>query len=176
MMRTFTFGSMVAAALTVAAATTPVQAAAPATAASPEAHAATAPAPEGIQLAQTGVVQRGNFNVQRRGGSGGQIETGVRGRSVYRGPRARAYGSPGSYPVYRPGYRPVRPVYRPGYGGGYYRPYAYRPYYGRVVGGVALGTMIGAGAYYASQRAPAPGLCWYWRDERELEGYWDYCR
>jgi hypothetical protein len=36
--------------------------------------------------------------------------------------------------------------------------------------------MIGAGAYYASQRAPAPGLCWYWRDERELEGYWDYCR
>jgi hypothetical protein len=56
------------------------------------------------------------------------------------------------------------------------RPWYYRPYYGRIVGGVALGTLLAATAYYAYAEAPpADGLCWFWADEEETQGYWDYC-
>jgi hypothetical protein len=54
-----------------------------------------------------------------------------------------------------------------------YRPYNKKNYYGRVIGGVALGTVLGAAAY--SAMAPAPGLCWYWADPSMTQGYWDYC-
>ncbi len=54
-----------------------------------------------------------------------------------------------------------------------YRKWNKRDYYGRVVGGVALGTVLGAAAY--SAMAPAPGLCWYWYDPTMTRGYWDYC-
>jgi hypothetical protein len=49
-----------------------------------------------------------------------------------------------------------------------------RPYYGTIVGGVALGTMIAvtAGAVPA---APASNLCWFWADSAQVNGYWDYC-
>ena len=39
------------------------------------------------------------------------------------------------------------------------RPWVARPYYGTVVGGVALGTLI---AVTAVPVAPAPDLCWNW--------------
>lgn len=51
---------------------------------------------------------------------------------------------------------------------GWYR----RPYYGRVVAGVALGTII------AASIAPAPPsseVCWYWTNSSQTKGYWDYC-
>ena len=60
-------------------------------------------------------------------------------------------------------------VYRP------YRAWARRPYYGTVVGGVALGTVIGVSAAYAVPAAPAPNMCWYWADRSGRRGYWDYC-
>jgi len=66
------------------------------------------------------------------------------GRGVYRGPRGRAY---------------VR---------GWNR----RPYYGSVIAGVALGTVIAAAA---APRAPANNLCWYWTNPARTHGYWDYC-
>jgi hypothetical protein len=49
-----------------------------------------------------------------------------------------------------------------------------RPYYGTIVGGVALGTMIAvtAGAVPA---APAANMCWFWADSAQVNGYWDYC-
>ena len=47
-----------------------------------------------------------------------------------------------------------------------------RPYYGTVVGGVALGAIIAASTIPV---APAPGLCWYWTDATQSNGYWDYC-
>ena len=47
-----------------------------------------------------------------------------------------------------------------------------RPYYGTIVGGVALGTIIAASAI---PRAPASNLCWYWTDSSQSRGYWDYC-
>ena len=39
-----------------------------------------------------------------------------------------------------------------------YRKWNKRPYYGTVIGGVALGTILGAAAYSAV--APAPNTCW----------------
>ena len=54
-----------------------------------------------------------------------------------------------------------------------YRHWNKQPYYGTVIGGVALGTLLGAAAYSAV--APAPNLCWYWADPSMTRGYWDYC-
>ena len=54
-----------------------------------------------------------------------------------------------------------------------YRHWNKRPYYGTVIGGVALGTVLGAAAYNAV--APAPNLCWYWANPAMTQGYWDYC-
>ena len=57
-----------------------------------------------------------------------------------------------------------------------YHRWSYRPYYGRIIGGVAIGTLLAASAYYAyAAEPPAPGLCWFWADEDEVQGYWDYC-
>jgi hypothetical protein len=58
-------------------------------------------------------------------------------------------------------------------GVGVVRPWVRRPYFGTVVGGVALGTLI---AVTAVPPAPAPGLCWYWTDASQTQGYWDYCQ
>lgn len=55
------------------------------------------------------------------------------------------------------------------------RPWVRRPYYGTVVAGVALGTVVAV----AATRAPAPpssNLCWYWTNSSQTKGYWDYCR
>jgi hypothetical protein len=52
------------------------------------------------------------------------------------------------------------------------RGWGWRPYYGTVVGGIALGTIIAASAVPV---APAPGLCWFWTDASQTRGYWDYC-
>ena len=54
-----------------------------------------------------------------------------------------------------------------------YRKWNKRPYYGTVIGGVALGTILGAAAYSAA--APAPNTYWYWADPSMTRGYWDYC-
>jgi hypothetical protein len=50
---------------------------------------------------------------------------------------------------------------------------AYRPYYwGRIVAGVTLGTVI---VVNTVPPAPAPDLCWYWTSPSQTQGYWDYC-
>jgi hypothetical protein len=54
-----------------------------------------------------------------------------------------------------------------------YRKWNKRAYYGTVIGGVALGTILGAAAYSAAP--PAPNTCWYWADPARTQGYWDYC-
>lgn len=54
-----------------------------------------------------------------------------------------------------------------------YRKWYKRPHYGTVIGGIALGTILGAAAYSAVP--PAPNLCWYWADPARTQGYWDYC-
>ena len=80
------------------------------------------------------------------------------------GPGPRAYG-PRPY-----GYGPPR-----AYGGWGYRPWYGRPYYGTIIGGIAIGALIGATAYGLAPRPPRPDLCWYWADQIQSQGYWDYC-
>jgi hypothetical protein len=88
---------------------------------------------------------------------------------------AKALTTTVQYGRHRHGYRP------PGYHRWHkhhmaYRGWHRRPYYGRVIGGIALGTLLAGSAYYAYAGAPpAPGLCWYWADRYERQGYWDYC-
>jgi hypothetical protein len=60
-----------------------------------------------------------------------------------------------------------------GVGVGVVRPWVRRPYFGTIVGGVVLGTMI---AVSVVPPVPAPGLCWYWADPSQAQGYWDYCQ
>jgi len=55
------------------------------------------------------------------------------------------------------------------------RPWVRRPYYGTIIAGVALGTLITVAAVGAVPPRPAPNLCWYWADPYGHRGYWDYC-
>jgi len=57
----------------------------------------------------------------------------------------------------------------------YARPWARRPYYGTIIAGVALGTIVTVAAVGLVPRRPAPDLCWYWADPYRNRGYWDYC-
>ena len=57
----------------------------------------------------------------------------------------------------------------------YSRPWVRRPYYGRIVAGVVLGTIVTVAAVGMIPRRPAPDLCWYWADPYRNRGYWDYC-
>lgn len=55
---------------------------------------------------------------------------------------------------------------------GVVRPFVRRPYYGTVVAGVTLGTIIVASTVPA---APSSDLCWYWSSSSHTRGSWDYC-
>ena len=96
------------------------------------------------------------------------------------GPRGPGPG-PHAYPGWRgqPGWRGA-PAWRgpPGWAGRPYwfgRPWAPRPYYGTIIAGVALGTLITVAAVGAVPPRPRPDLCWYWADPNGYSGYWDYC-
>jgi hypothetical protein len=97
--------------------------------------------------------------------------------------QAAVYARPAALPVMGSGHvvTPVQhwrggPRYYGGRGGyWYHRPWSRRPYYGRIIGGVALGTIIGVAVVGAVPRRPAPDLCWYWADPYRSRGYWDYC-
>jgi hypothetical protein len=56
-----------------------------------------------------------------------------------------------------------------------HRAWARRPYYGTVIAGVVLGTIVTVAAVGMVPRRPAPDLCWYWADPYRNRGYWDYC-
>jgi hypothetical protein len=125
-----------------------------------------------------GAVHRGGGTVHRGGGTvhrgGGTVHRG--GSTVHRGGSTVRRGGVAvhrggvavqrSAVVRRGGVATVRPVRR----------WVRRPYYGTVVGGVALGTIIAATAVATAPAAPASGLCWYWADSSMNRGYWDYCR
>jgi hypothetical protein len=55
------------------------------------------------------------------------------------------------------------------------RVWAPRPYYGTIIGGVALGTAILVATAGTAPAAPAPNLFWFWSDATNTGGYWDYC-
>jgi hypothetical protein len=54
----------------------------------------------------------------------------------------------------------------------YVKNWSRKPYYGNVIAGVALGTIL---ATTIVPVAPAPNLCWYWTNPSHNRGYWDYC-
>ena len=54
----------------------------------------------------------------------------------------------------------------------YVRGWNRRPYYGTIIAGVALGTIIAAAA---APPPPSDELCWYWTNASKNRGYWDYC-
>jgi hypothetical protein len=88
-----------------------------------------------------------------------------RGARVRVARRARPIARPG---VVRPGAirRPIVIV----------RPWRPRPHYGRIIAGVALGTIIVAAVAGSVPVQPAPNVCWYWVSPSQTDGYWDYCR
>ena len=106
------------------------------------------------------------------------------GRPGFAGPSGPRPGFGGPQTGFRPG--PPRPGFRPGPGPGfrggpparpyYVRRWAPRPYFGTIIGGIALGTILGVAAYGVPPAPPAPGLCWYWADPSLTQGYWDYCQ
>ncbi len=56
------------------------------------------------------------------------------------------------------------------------RAWGARPYYGTIVGGVALGSFIAVSAMGVAPVAPAANMCWFWADSSQMSGYWDYCQ
>ena len=44
-----------------------------------------------------------------------------------------------------------------------------------VVAGVILGAVIVAAVRGSAPPPPTPGLCWYWFDAYQQNGYWDRC-
>lgn len=53
---------------------------------------------------------------------------------------------------------------------------AVRPWYwGRVVAGVTIGTVVAVAAVNSVPKAPSPELCWFWSDATKTRGYWNYC-
>jgi hypothetical protein len=44
-----------------------------------------------------------------------------------------------------------------------------------VVAGVVLGAVISAAVRGVPPPAPAPGLCWYWSEPYQQNGYWTHC-
>jgi hypothetical protein len=150
-------------------------------------HAAAVPTPTGMQaaLAAIDTVEFAQFVNKKPGavvprGGPGRVGPGPGAGARFGGPGpggARFVGRPGGPGfVGRPGY-----VGRPAFVGGPrfvggYRPWYRRPHFGTVIGGIALGTIVAATAVgVAPAYAPAPGTCWYWADEYQSRGYWDYC-
>ncbi len=71
-------------------------------------------------------------------------------------------------PGYRPGVRP--PVAM----GGWVRPGWYRwPAGGAIAAGAAIGFATAAAVTWATP--PQPGLCWYYTDASQRNGFWDAC-
>ncbi len=78
--------------------------------------------------------------------------------------------------VHVSGYPPAPPVSKPPVvvGGGWARPswYHWAPG-GAIAAGAAIGFVTAATATWATP--PQPGLCWYYTDPSQRDGFWDAC-
>jgi hypothetical protein len=125
------------------------------------------------------VVVRGGGGGGRGGGGGGRGGGGGGGHARMGGGGGAAHVRTGGGNINRGGNvnrnvnRNANVNRHVGVGGGVVRPWVRRPYFGTIVGGVALGTLI---AVTVAPAAPAPNLCWYWVDPSQTQGYWDYCQ
>jgi hypothetical protein len=102
---------------------------------------------------------------------GGAARGGAVRRTTVVGPR----GGAASRTVVRGG-----AVVRPGYAGGgvrWARPGRYYwPRGGAIAAGAAIGFVTAATAAAWAGAAPAPGMCWYYTDPSQTQGFWDYCQ
>jgi hypothetical protein len=120
----------------------------------------------------------GGFGGPGHGGFGGPGHGGF-GRPahqpVHHYPADRpGYNHPGHYPVHR---RPVVAAPRRAVVVAPIRPIpTVRPWYwGSVVAGVTIGTIIAVSVAKTVPPAPSPELCWYWTSASKTKGYWSYC-
>jgi hypothetical protein len=61
--------------------------------------------------------------------------------------------------------------------GAWARPGHYHwPRGGAVAAGAAIGMVSAATAAAWAGAAPAPGMCWYYTDASQRQGFWDYCK
>jgi hypothetical protein len=138
--------------------------------AQPLSDASAAVHPKSVLLGLTPLIERVQTN--------GPFGTPPHGAPAWRG---RPGPGPHVYPGWRggPGWRGAAPWRGPpGWAGRPYwfgRPWGPRPYYGTIIAGVALGTLITVAAVGLVPVRPAPNLCWYWADPYGNQGYWDYC-
>jgi hypothetical protein len=116
-----------------------------------------------------GYAQGPNGATAYRGPAGAGAAYGPNGATAYRGP----YGGAAATGPYG------GTAYRAPYAGGavyatgaVVRPWVAAPYYGGVVAGVTLGTLVAA---TAPPPPPSPALCWFWSSPAHTQGYWDYC-
>ncbi len=84
--------------------------------------------------------------------------------------RAPVVRRPAHYPVRRPVGGAV--VARPG--GAWVRPYRWGRG-GAIAAGAAIGFVAAATAMAWAPPPPQPGLCWYYTDPSQRQGFWDYC-
>ena len=138
-------------------------------------------------IAQQGAPAAAPMIVARRGGARPAFRGGARPNFRPARPAFRPGGAglrpglrpgrPGFNPN-RPGFRPNRPAFRPNRPGIrppiYVRPWRARPYYGRVIAGVIIGSIIVAAAAGVPPAPPSSDLCWYWTNSRQTRGNWDY--
>jgi hypothetical protein len=47
---------------------------------------------------------------------------------------------------------------------------------GAIAAGAAIGFVTAATAVAWAGAAPAPGMCWYYTDPSQRQGFWDYCQ
>ncbi len=116
---------------------------------------------------------RGFHGGVARGGGARGFHGGVARGGAYRGGAYRGAAYRGA--AYRGGaYRGGRAVVVGGRGT-WGRGYGW-PAGGAIAAGAAVGVLTaGAAAAYATTRAPAAGLCWYYRDASRHSGFWDTC-
>lgn len=95
-------------------------------------------------------------------------DSGIANVAVACGPRGCA--AVRRYPVHRPvhGAAVVRP------GAAWVRPYRWRAG-GAIAAGAAIGFVVAATAVAWAPPPPQPGLCWYYTDPSQRQGFWDVC-
>jgi hypothetical protein len=103
-----------------------------------------------------------------------------RGGTVYRGGAYRGGAYRGGAYGYRGGaygYHGGAYGYRAGYVGGWARPGWYGwPAGGAIAAGAAIGVISAAAAASWAGAPPGPGLCWYYTNPSQQQGFWDACQ
>lgn len=98
------------------------------------------------------------------------VACGPRGCAAARPRHPAAHYPAARYPVRHPVHGAV--VVRPG--APWVRPYRWGPG-GAIAAGAAIGFVAAATAAAWAPPPPQPGLCWYYTDPSQRQGFWDVC-